>query len=381
MIYFDNAATTLLKPPEVAEAVAFAIGHMGNAGRSASEPAMLAAREIYAAREAVAGLVGLENPMGVAFTSGCTEAVSLLAQTLTPADHVVTTELEHNAVLRPLGLSGCKVDLLRCDDRGWQRPSWPEELKRLLRPDTRFVFLSHGSNLTGNLTEAEPIWEVCRAGGVPLVMDVAQTLGVVPVSHKMADILCFTGHKGLYGPQGTGGLVVDGSLELPVLKTGGTGSDSFQPLQPREMPDLAEAGTPNAHGLCGLRHGIAYIQRMGLNTLMGKQEALTRRLYEGIVHLPGLTVVGDFERWPRLPIVSFAVEGMDSAEAALWLWENHGVATRAGSHCAPLLHRRMGTDKTGLVRCSLSSFNTPEEIDAGVEAIKALTALGRRFHG
>ena len=369
MIYFDAAATALQKPPKVAQAMVHAVAQFGNPGRSFAPPAMDAARMIYQARAAVARLTGADDPAQVAFTSGCTEAISLICRTLSPNDHVITTELEHNSVLRPLYLSGCKLGILRCDERG---RLMTDEAFRLMRCDTRYVMVSHGSNVTGMLTDIAPIYTQCKALGVPLVLDAAQTMGSAVVSMDMADILCFSGHKGLMGPMGTGGLVVREGLALPMLKTGGTGADSFSERQHDQMPDLAEAGTPNVPGIAGLAVGLHFIECEGLERIIAHERALTQAFIAGISDIPRVRLMGEMDQRERLPVVSFLIEGMDSAEAALRIWEQYEIATRAGSHCAPLLHKRLGTERTGLVRCSFGHFNTMDEVARGIEAIKAV---------
>lgn len=373
MIYFDNAATALPKAPQVGGAMAWAVEHFGNPGRSFAQPGMLAAREIFAAREAVARLVGCPDPARVAFTSGATESMNLLCRLLGPEDHIIATENEHNAVLRPLYQSGCGLDILPCDGAGNLRL---EALPRLLRPNTRMVFANHGSNVTGNLTDAKALYSLCREAGALLVLDVAQSLGEAPVDISLGDVLCFSGHKGLMGPMGTGGLVLRPGLELPVLKTGGTGFDAFAPLQRADMPDLAEAGTPNVPGIYGLLKAAEFVEEIGLPALTGHQEKLTRAFYEGAAAVPRVRVCGDFTRWPRLPVVSLSLEGMDSAEAALALWERFQIAVRPGSHCAPLLHRRLEAEGTGLVRFSFGWHNTLEEVRLGLEAIDQVASGG-----
>ena len=371
MIYFDNAATTLRKPPEVAQAVSWAVDHLGNPGRSFAEPGMMAMRAVLAAREALAQLLSVDDPMRVAFTSGCTESLFLIAGTLGRDDHAIATQSEHNSVLRPLYHSGCALSILPCDERGVLCVS---QLESLLQRNTRYVFVSHASNVTGNVSDVSRIYEICRAHGVTLVLDVAQTLGSLHVSASMADILCFTGHKALFGPMGTGGLCASDALMLPILKTGGTGYDSFSRAQCARMPDLAEAGSANVPGIHGLCAGINFLKGKGISAVAQREQAMTQRLYEGLSEIDGVHICGDFAQWPRAPIVSFALHGWDSAEVALALWERHAIATRAGSHCAPLLHERLGTKQSGLVRCSLSLFTTPGEVEQLLGAVRELAS-------
>lgn len=369
MIYFDNSATTLQKPPAVAEATAWAIDHLGNAGRSAYPAAMDAARSLHTARGLVAGLVGLQNERQVAFTSGATESLNLIAQALVqPGNHVVTTVLEHNSVLRPLYHAGCRLDFLECDDEG---NLLVNQLPSLLTPDTKYMFVTHGSNVLGTLTDVAALYDTCRAHGVVLVLDAAQTMGQVPLRADMADIICFTGHKALYGPQGTGGIIARPGLTLRVNKTGGTGADAFAENQGTEMPGVFEAGSPNVHALHGLSQGISFVHKTGIKAIADKEAALTARFIGGLQGLSGLRLYGP-SHGPRLPVVALNFAGLPSEEVSLRLWEHYGIATRPGSHCAPLLHNRFGTQGSGMVRFSFSWYNTFKEIDATVAALKEI---------
>lgn len=384
MIYFDNSATTLIKPPEVAEAVAYAINNFGNAGRSFYDAAMLAGREIFKTRAEIAALVGLSDPLGVAFTSSATESLNLvIGGLIKKEDAVLTTVAEHNSVLRPLYLKGCTLDFIGCDENGVLNLP---EARRLLRPQTRFVVATHGSNVTGNVTDVEGLRALCRAHGLTLILDISQTFGHIPVSAGMADVLCFTGHKGLFGPQGTGGIIAaggkitaggniaGGDLSFEIVKTGGAGVNSFDTFQQKIMPDIFESGTPNGHGIYGLQKGVQFVKNTGVETIHTHDTLLTRQFYEGIRDLPGLRVFGDFSGADRLPVVSLIVRGLTSSDVSARLWEQYAIATRAGSHCAPLLHKRFDTADTGLVRFSFSWFNTEAEIDACILALEEITA-------
>ncbi len=373
MIYFDNAAGTLPKPEIVIQAMDEALQSIGNPGRSSHDFAMDAARAVLKAREAVSALVGLEDPLRVAFTSSFTEAMSLaIAAFIKPGDRVAVDEQAHNSVLRPLYLRGALVDALPCDALGRAAPDAIDQIK----PGTRAVFLTHGSNVTGNLSDAREVYEHVRKRGVLLFLDAAQTLGEADVTTDMADVICFTGHKALFGPQGTGGLILRHGLEARVVKTGGTGTHTYEPLQSAGMPDAFEAGTPNAQGLCALTAGIRFIAQTGLKQVSRHNQSLIARLYQGLREIPGLTVYGDFDQAPRLPVLSFLIDGMDSAEVTLALWEGFSIASRAGGHCAPLLHKRLGTDRTGLTRLSLSLKNTEEEVDACIRAVSRIARDG-----
>ena len=372
MIYFDNSATTLMKPPEVAEAVKFAINNFGSTGRSFYDAALLADRELYKTRMEIAGLVGLDEPLNVAFTSSFTESLNLVAGgLLEKGDTVVTTVTEHNSVLRPLYLSGCDLRFIDCDDNGALRP---DSIEKHIKPPAKYLFCTHGSNLTGNLTDVKLLHDMCKENYVTMILDVSQTLGTFAVDIGMADILCFSGHKGLFGPQGTGGVIVNGQFGFRLVKAGGTGSRSFDMFQPIDMPDVFESGTSNIHGIYGLQKGVIFVRETGVNRIHARTDELWKAFYKGIKDIPGVRVYGDYPtpgRFPvdRLPVMGINIVGMQSTDFAQRLWEDYQIATRPGIHCAPLLHKRLGTADSGMVRFSFSYFNTQEEIAAGVRAV------------
>jgi cysteine desulfurase family protein len=371
MIYFDNAATGFNRPPEVAEAVLYAINHFGNAGRSFYDAVMDSSRAVFQTRQALAQLVGLDNPLQVAFTSSATESLNLVIRSLIKSeDAVIATVTDHNSSLRPLYLSGCQLDFIQCDQKG---NLLLDSLDSLLCPNTRFLVANHGSNVTGNINDVRRLYEWCQAHHLTLILDAAQTLGSIPVRADMADIICFTGHKGLMGPQGTGGIIVRQERTFPVVKTGGAGTDSFERFQNQHMPDVFECGTQNSHGLHGLLKGVEYILKQGIEQIHERESQLLTRFYQGIHDLDQVTLYGDFTR-PRLPVVSLTVEGMDSSDLALMLWEDFQIATRSGAHCAPLIHEHFRTRAQGMVRFSFSSFNTEDEIDRGIEALRRIAS-------
>ena len=375
MIYFDNSATTLQKPPEVAQAAAWAVDHLGNAGRSFYGAAMDAGREIYRTRTELAALIELDDPLRVALTSSATESLNLVIGGLVKQeDRVLTTVTEHNSVLRPLYLRGCALDFIGCDGKGVLELDSAESI---LRPETKFVIVSHGSNVTGNVTDVGRLRGLCREHGLTLILDISQTFGHIPVRADMADVLCFTGHKGLFGPQGTGGIIAAGGLPFEIVKTGGAGVNSFDRFQQKVMPDVFEAGTLNGPGLYGLQKGVQFVRRTGVGAIHEKDMCLTRLFMEGLGGIAGIRIYGDSSARDRLPVVSLAVDGLSSADTASLLWEKYGIATRAGSHCAPLLHHRFGTETEGLVRFSFSWFNTEEEIYAGLEALSDIAEKRR----
>ena len=373
MIYFDNAATTLQKPESVTRAVLAAMTSFGNPGRGVHEPALAASRAIYDARCALARLFHAENPARIAFTANATQALNTAIKgILNPGDHVITTALEHNSVLRPLyelEERGLELTILPADKQG--RVEY-EVFEAAIRSNTRAIVCTHGSNLTGNLVDMGKIGAIAKAHGLLLVVDASQTAGVVPIDvGKMnIDILCFTGHKGLLGPQGTGGLYVREGVTVRPLLTGGSGVQSHSKTHPIQMPTALEAGTLNAHGLAGLNAGVGYLLETGVDRIRQKELDLMWAFYEGVNAIPGITVYGDFSSRGRCPIVSLNVRDYDSAQVSDALFSEFGIATRPGAHCAPLMHEALGTGNRGAVRFSFSHDNTMEEINFAISALQ-----------
>ncbi|MCL2227395.1 MAG: aminotransferase class V-fold PLP-dependent enzyme [Oscillospiraceae bacterium] len=371
MIYFDNSATTLIKPPEVAEATAYAVDNFGNAGRSFYDAASVVSREIYATRMEIAKLIGCDEPLNVAFTSSATESLNMVIGGLVSKnDSVITSVLEHNSVLRPLYLSGCDLCFMGCDDNGNLAT---DTFKELIKPTTEFLVCTHGSNVTGNITDVQGLYEKCKANGITMILDVAQTFGTIPTNVGMADIFCFTGHKGLFGTQGTGGIIVSGEHDFSITKTGGAGVNSFDTFQQKCVPDIFEVGTLNSHGLYGLQKGVRFVNEVGVDKIHEKETRLMRLFYDGIKGIKQVRTYGNFSEKDRLPIVSLNIEGLTSSELAERLWTGYSIATRAGSHCAPLLHEHFDTVSMGMVRFSFSYFNTEDEIRKGISAIEEIT--------
>ena len=377
MIYFDSAATSLLRPPSVAAAVAEAIRSMGNSSRGAYEASLAAARTVYETRELIAGLFHAADADCVAFTANVTEALNIAIKGLfQPGDGVVTTVLEHNSVLRPLyeeELRGIRLFFVKADACG--RPDYAE-LERLLaeEPCIRAVVTTHASNLTGNLVDIDRIGALCARYGKLYILDAAQTAGVFPIDmeKQLLDIVCFTGHKSLLGPQGTGGLCVRKGLELRTWKSGGSGIQTFSHTHPAVMPVHLEAGTLNAHGIAGLRAGLLFLQETGLEKIRAHELKLARKFYEGVCELPGVRVYGDFSTQLRAPVVSLNIGEETSGSISDLLSTEYDICTRSGGHCAPLMHEHFCTRQQGMVRFSFSYFNTEEEIREGVRAVRGL---------
>lgn len=375
MIYLDNAATTLYKPDEVAEAMAYAMKHMGNSGRGAHEASLDASRLIFDTRRKLSDLFGLGNPEQMAFTANATESLNTAILGLfQKGDHVITTVMEHNSVLRPLYFmeeQGVELTILPADEKG--RISY-EEMSGAVRENTRAIVCTHASNLTGNIIDLDRVGKLCRAWGILLVVDASQSAGAFPIDMQKTgiDVLCFTGHKSLLGPQGTGGICVREGVRVRPLKSGGSGVHSFLKHHPKEMPAALEAGTLNGHGIAGLNAALVYIERIGMNVIREKEIMLMKRFYEGIKRIDGVTVYGDFDADLRAPIVTVNINDYDSKEVADELSVSYGILTRAGAHCAPLMHEALGTVSRGAVRFSFSFYNTEEEIDAALEAVREI---------
>ena len=374
MIYLDNAATTRPKPPGVAEAVVHAMADYGNCGRGAHSEALSAARTVYAVRQQAAALFGCPRADHVAFTPNSTQALNIaICGLLGPGDHVISTDLEHNSVLRPLyrlRQQGGSVDFVPADHNG--RLDYGA-FERLLRPETRAVVCTHASNLTGNAVNIGRVGAIAHVHGLIFLVDASQTAGVLPIDMEaqQIDLLCFTGHKSLMGPQGTGGLCLGENVALRPWKVGGTGVQTYNPAQPEQLPTRLEAGTLNGHGIAGLSAALDYIRMVGMETIREKEEALMRRFYEGVSTIPGVTVYGDFAA-PRTAVVALNIRDYDSGEVSDALAQDYGIATRPGAHCAPRMHRALGTERQGAVRFSFGWFNTEHEIDTAIRAVKEL---------
>ncbi len=375
MIYFDNAATTLQRPECVIRAVVQGMTAFGNPGRGVHDPSLLAARAVYEARSAVTQLLHAEKPTRIAFTANATESLNIAVKgILQPGDHVITTALEHNSVLRPLYQLeelGVELTVLPADRQGRLNA---DAFEAAIRGNTRAIVCTHGSNLTGNLLDIGRIGEIAKAHGLLFVVDAAQTAGVIPIDVQRMGIhiLCFTGHKGLLGPQGTGGLYVREGVTVRPLLTGGSGVQSHSKTHPAQMPAALEAGTLNAHSLAGLNAGVRCLLETGIDTIREKELALMEAFYEGVVKLPGITLYGDFSQRVRCPIVALNVRDYDSAQVSDVLFSKYGIATRPGAHCAPLMHDALGTGQRGAVRFSFSHCNTLEEIRIAISALQEI---------
>ena len=375
MIYMDNAATTMHKPKEVIDAVVAAMSSMGNAGRGVNEASLSASRLIYDTREKLCRLFGAEDPRQIVFTANSTESLNIAIKgILNPGDHVIATMLEHNSVLRPLyemEKKGVRLTIVKSNPEGTLNLA---DIENAIAPDTKMIVCTNGSNLTGNYIDPEPIGTLAREKGIVFVVDASQTAGVFPIDvQKMKiDVLCFTGHKGMLGPQGTGGMYVRKGLSVRPLLSGGSGVQTYSKTHPTEMPTALEARTLNGHGIAGLHAAVEYLEKTGVDTIRAREQDLMWRFYEGVKEIPGVKVYGDFSTKNRCAIVTLNIGDYDSSEVSDELLTEYGISTRSGGHCAPLMHEALGTVEQGTVRFSFSHYNTEEEVDTAIRAIREL---------
>lgn len=377
MIYMDNAATTMHKPDKVIDAVVRAMSSMGNAGRGANEASLSASRIIYDTREKLCRFFNGTNPRQVVFTNNSTESLNIAIKgILKPGDHVITTMLEHNSVLRPLyemEKKGVKLTIVKSNDIGMIDI---RDIEEAITEETKMIVCTNGSNLTGNYIPVGEIGKMAHERGVLFVVDASQTAGVFPIDVQamQIDVLCFTGHKGLLGPQGTGGMYVREGLEILPLKTGGSGIKTYSRTHPKEMPTALEAGTLNGHGIAGLHAAMEYLEETGIDHIREREQELMWKFYEGVKEIPEVKVYGDFSTKNRCAIVTLNIGDYDSSEVSDELLTQYNISTRPGGHCAPLMHEALGTVEQGAVRFSFSHYNTDEEVDIAIKAVRELAA-------
>ncbi|WP_283171620.1 aminotransferase class V-fold PLP-dependent enzyme [Curtanaerobium respiraculi] len=376
MIYFDNAATTMLKPPEVAEAVAAAINSFGGVGRGAHDAALSADMVVYRARAQISDLFNGPGAKRVAFAGNVTEALNeVISGLLHAGDHTITTAASHNSVLRPL--------FRKQDDEEVEVSILPVELDAsidyeafdaLFRGNTKLAVVTHASNLTGDVYDIARMARIAHAHGALICVDAAQTAGVVPIDmvRDGIDIVAFTGHKSLLGPQGTGGLCLADPVDIPSFVVGGSGTHSYDRVHPQFYPERLEAGTLNGHGIAGLSAGLDFIEKTGIERIHAHELALAERFERGVSMLPSVRVYGGHGGIGRTGIVSLNVGDIDSAAVSDVLSHTYGICTRPGAHCASLMHEAMGTSEQGEVRFSFGYFNTEEEVDAGIAAVREI---------
>jgi cysteine desulfurase family protein len=382
MIYLDNAATTFPKPREVLDRMVELYAAKGvSPGRGGYDLALEAEELVSEARRRICQFFGGDDPDRVIFASNATDALNLVIQgVVKTGGHVVSSQLEHNSVLRPLhhlkekGL--IDYDLVPFDGQGFIDP---DDVARAIRPNTQFVLLTHASNVLGTIQPVEAIGTLCRQRSIPLIIDTAQSAGLVPINISSWGVsaMAFTGHKSLLGPTGIGGLILSRNFDVQSTRFGGTGIDSHELTHTQSYPHRLEAGTINFLGILGLTAGMDYLASEGMGTILQKERSLARRLWEGLAEIGRVKLYGAAHWERRLGVVLANIEGMIPADVGAILDADFGIATRVGLHCAPLAHQRLGTGRAGGVRFSVGPFNTAEQIDETVEAIKKIAQYRR----
>lgn len=379
LIYFDNAATTFPKPEEVYSKVDHIMKNVGaNPGRSGHRMALEANRTILDTRDSIASLFNIEDSSRIVFTANTTEALNIGIQgLLRPGDHVITSSMEHNSVTRPLKAlekTGVKTTKVRCSPEGVLDP---DDVYKALRPETRLIVLTHASNVTGGINPAREIGAISRDKGIVFLLDAAQTAGMLPidVENDNIDMLACPGHKGLFGLQGTGFLYISPSVNLEPLKYGGTGGNSEMDIMPNILPDIFEVGTQNTPGIGSLGEGVEFVMREGIDNIRAHEVNLTERLIKGLEEIKRVTVYGPEDADRRMAVVSFKIAGKDPSDVGFALDSSFGIMSRAGLHCAPDAHRTIGTFPQGTVRLSPGHFNTREEVDFVLDAVKKICSV------
>ncbi|MFV9510310.1 aminotransferase class V-fold PLP-dependent enzyme [Tepidibacillus sp. LV47] len=379
MIYFDHAASSWPKPKQVIEKMAqFLMENGANPGRGNHKMADLAGKEIYQTRVKLAKLFHISDPNQIVFFMNTTQALNqAIKGLLSPGDHVITTKLEHNSIRRPLEylkkVIGIEVTYLDVDDKGFISL---DSLKKEIKKNTKLLAMSHASNVLGSIQPAQEIGQFAKEKGIYFLLDAAQTAGRLPIDVQEMNIhlLTFPGHKGLLGPQGTGGLYIHPELQLSPIIHGGTGKFSEDIDQPLKSPERYESGTLNTIGIVGLGAALDFLEEIGIDTLQKKEWALTKRMLIGLSEIKGVKWYGPDPNQERVAVISFSIEGMDSAEIATILDQHYQIAVRSGFHCSPLVHQAIGTIN-GAIRASMGYSNTEEEVDAFLKAIREIASV------
>lgn len=379
LIYLDNAATSFPKPRQVLDRMVDTYARLGvSPGRGGYDLAMEAAALVSQIRQKTARFFGASDPDRVIFAANATDALNLAILGLTsPGDHVVSTRLEHNSVLRPLfhlqQQSGIKYDLVGFDQQGRVDP---DAIARAIKPGTRLVICTHASNVLGTVQPVADIARVCAQRGVPLLLDTAQSAGHVPIEMDKWNVsaVAFTGHKALLGPSGIGGLVLASGLEIKSTRFGGTGVDSRSPVHTQDFPHRLEAGTLNVLGVYGLAAGLDYLEKEGLERGHQREMTMLKRLYAGLSAMSGVELHSPKPAEHDVPVLSCTVQGLTAEDVGAILDGDYGIAVRTGLHCAPLVHADLGTDAAGAVRFSPGRFNTDADIDRALEAMDAIAS-------
>lgn len=379
MIYFDNAATSYPKPEEVLAAIIDFTNNIGGSpGRSGHRLSIESGRILYQCRENLAELFNVADPLRIIFTLNATEAINLVLKGLLHrGDHVITSSMEHNAIMRPLNelrQKDVRFTKIACNADGSLDPALIESA---IQPNTRLIALNHASNVCGTVLPVKEVGQIVRNHDLLFLVDTAQTAGVIPIDMEEAsiDLLAFTGHKSLYGPMGTGGLIIGQRIdpeELQPVRQGGTGSRSEQVVQPTFLPDRYESGTPNAVGLAGLLAALTWLKSEGIETIRAHEKALTAVLLEGLGEIAGVELYGTQDASKQIATVAFNIRGLEPSTIGLRLDEEFNILSRVGLHCAPTAHQTLGTFPQGSVRFGLGAFNQPEDVCAALNAVRLL---------
>lgn len=375
MIYFDNAATTLKKPDTVAKAVFDAINSFVNASRGSYELSLNSERVILDTREKIVKLFNGYSPNYVAFTSNSTEALNTAIKgILNKNSHVITTSLEHNSVLRPLyemETLGTELTIIKANNKGELNYN---DIEKSIKQNTKAIICTHASNVIGDILDIEFIGDLCTKHNILFILDASQTAGSINIDMKKnnIDVVCFTGHKGLMGTQGTGGLCIKKGVDIKPLKTGGSGIKTYSKTHPENMPTRLEAGTLNSHSIAGLNAALEFIENETTEKIRDKERELADCFYNGIKNIENIKLYGNYNTKKRTSIVALNIGDTDSAKVSDILSSKYNIATRSGGHCAPLMHEALGTVKQGIVRFSFSYFNTFEEIEKGIDAVREI---------
>lgn len=376
MIYLDNAATSRPKPLEVIDAmVNYMTEVCANSGRSGHRLAISASRIVYDTRSAIAKLFNIKDPLRVIFTLNATEGLNLAIKGLLHEhDHVITSSMEHNSVMRPLRAmerSGLEVTVVRCSPTGFLDP---DLMMKAIKRNTKAIVVNHASNVTGSIAPVEKISEIAKEHGLIFILDAAQTAGCYPIDAQKihSDLLIFTGHKSLYGPTGVGGIYINEGIDPEPLKYGGTGSKSEEEYQPDFTPDKYESGTLNIVGIAGLGAGVNFILREGIESIRKREIKLTQKLIDGLSSIDGVILYGGVEAKKQLGIVSFNIEGYSPSEVGYYLDDKFDIMCRVGLHCAPCAHKTIGTFPEGTVRLSLGLLTTEDDINKAIDAINII---------
>ena len=377
LIYFDNAASTMKKPDSVVAAVNEALTSFGGPGRGGHPAAIAASMALFRARAAIQRLVNAKSEDRVALTCNATESLNIAIEGLVhQGDHAITTASSHNSVLRPLyrkEKQGAELSIVPINKLGQLDL---DQFEAAFKPNTKCVFITHSSNLTGDVYDIATMAKIAHAHGAKIIVDAAQTAGVVDIDMQELglDALCMTGHKSLYGPQGTGALAIAQDLEIPSFKVGGSGVHSYDKTHPDFMPEALEAGTSNAHGAAGLAEGVNYVLDKTPAAIKAHIDSLIERFESAVKDVDGVKFYGGTDKENRCGISAINIFDMDSSEVADILACEYSICTRPGAHCAPLMHESLGTVEQGIVRFGFCSFNTNEEVDVAIDAIKEIAS-------